>query len=135
MAIYPVNSTIQPLNNRGLADYFIIISAVTKQKIYIYIFKAREKEITMAYFTSYFAILMEGSFYRERLRQILKFCYFPFGFFNLCKTFLLIVRPFCILSWKKNEGKISAQPHTIVKQICLPNGNVLFLSLFSLSKN
>ena len=32
-------------------------------------------------------------------------------------------------------GKISAQPHTIVKQICLPNGNLLFLSLFSLSKN
>ena len=31
--------------------------------------------------------------------------------------------------------KISAQPHTIVKQICFPNGNVLFLSLFSLSKN
>ena len=31
-------------------------------------------------------------------------------------------------------GKISAQPHTIVKQICFPNGNVLFLSLFSLSK-
>ena len=64
MAIYPVNSNIQPLNNRGLADYFIIISAVTKQKIYIYIyiFKAREKEIIMAYFTSYFAILMEGSF-------------------------------------------------------------------------
>ena len=32
-------------------------------------------------------------------------------------------------------GKISSQPHTIVKQICFPNGNVLFLSLFSLSKN
>ena len=32
-------------------------------------------------------------------------------------------------------GKISAQPHTIVKQICFPNGDVLFLSLFSLSKN
>ena len=32
-------------------------------------------------------------------------------------------------------GKISAQLPTIVKQICLPNGNVLFLSLFSLSKN
>ena len=31
--------------------------------------------------------------------------------------------------------KISAQPHTIVKQICFPDGNVLFLSLFSLSKN
>ena len=64
MAIYLVNSTIQPLNNRGLADYFIIISAVTGQKIYIYIyiFKARKKEITMAYFTSYFAILMKGSF-------------------------------------------------------------------------
>ena len=31
--------------------------------------------------------------------------------------------------------KISAQPHTIVKQICFPDGNVLFLSLFSISKN
>ena len=35
--------------------------------------------------------------------------------------------------WK--DGKISAQSHPIVKQICFPNGNVLFLSLFSLSKN
>ena len=34
-----------------------------------------------------------------------------------------------------NQGKISAQPHTIVKQICFPNGNLLFLSLFPLSKN
>ena len=33
------------------------------------------------------------------------------------------------------SGKVSAQPHTIVKQICFPNGNVLFLSLFSLFKN
>ena len=32
-------------------------------------------------------------------------------------------------------GKISLQPHTIVKQICFPNGNVLCLSLFFLSKN
>lgn len=32
-------------------------------------------------------------------------------------------------------GKISAQLHTIVKQICFPNGHVLFLLLFSLSKN
>ena len=32
-------------------------------------------------------------------------------------------------------GKVSAQPHTIVKQICFPNGNVMFLSLFSLFKN
>ena len=30
-------------------------------------------------------------------------------------------------------GKISAQSPTIAKQICFPNGNVLFLSLFSLS--
>ena len=35
----------------------------------------------------------------------------------------------------KLVGKISAQPHTIVKQTCFPYGNVLFLSLFSLSKN
>ena len=33
------------------------------------------------------------------------------------------------------DNKISAQPHTIVNQICFLNGNVLFLSLFSLSKN
>ena len=33
------------------------------------------------------------------------------------------------------KGKISAQPHTIVKQICFPNGNLLFVSLFSQSKN
>ena len=32
-------------------------------------------------------------------------------------------------------GKISAQLHTIVKQIYFPSGSVLFLSLFSLSKN
>ena len=32
-------------------------------------------------------------------------------------------------------GKISAQRHTIVKQIYFPSGSVLFLSLFSLSKN
>ena len=38
-------------------------------------------------------------------------------------------------SSKEKRGKISAQPHTILKQICFPNGNVLFLSLFSLSKN
>ena len=36
---------------------------------------------------------------------------------------------------EKDLGKFSAQPHTIVKQICFPNGNVLFLLLFSLSKN
>ena len=36
---------------------------------------------------------------------------------------------------KNGLGKISAQPHTIVKQIWLPSGNVLFLLLFSLSKN
>ena len=39
------------------------------------------------------------------------------------------------LGCQKRSGKISAQPHTIVKQICFPNGNVLFLSLFSLFKN
>ena len=30
------------------------------------------------------------------------------------------------LARKTTFGKISAQPHTIVKQICFPNGNVLF---------
>ena len=33
------------------------------------------------------------------------------------------------------KDKVSVQPHSIVKQICFPNGNVLFLSLFSLFKN
>ena len=38
--------------------------------------------------------------------------------------------------WFNNSaGKISAHPHTILKQIRFPNGNPLFLSLFSLSKN
>ena len=36
---------------------------------------------------------------------------------------------------KYGLGKISEKPHTIVKQIGYPNGNVLFLSLFSQSKN
>ena len=35
----------------------------------------------------------------------------------------------------RSSGKVSAQPRTIVKQICFPNGNVLFLSLFSQFKN
>ena len=38
----------------------------------------------------------------------------------------------CTRSW---VGIISAQPHAIVKQIRFPKGKVLFLSLFSLSKN
>ena len=35
-----------------------------------------------------------------------------------------------LYGWHGYDGKISAQPHTIVKQICFPNGNVLFLSLW-----
>ena len=31
----------------------------------------------------------------------------------------------------KRVGKVSAQPHTIVKQICFPNGNVLFFIVLS----
>ena len=57
----------------------------------------------MAYFTSYSAILIEGSSQCERLRQKLNFCHFLFSFYILCKTFVLIARPFCILPWKKNE--------------------------------
>ena len=40
-----------------------------------------------------------------------------------------------LLEYGADYGKISAQPHTIIEKICFPNGNVLFLSLFSLSKN
>ena len=50
-----------------------------------------------------------------------------FGQFSSCLSRVAI--PFF------NIGKISAQPHTIVKQICFPSGNILFLSLFALSKN
>ena len=38
------------------------------------------------------------------------------------------------ITFDNSEGKVSAQPHTIVKQICFPNGNVLFLSLFLYSR-
>mgnify|MGYP007020706352 CR=1 FL=1 len=34
---------------------------------------------------------------------------------------------FAIFILMKKLGKVSAQRHTIVKQICFPNGNVLFL--------
>ena len=40
-----------------------------------------------------------------------------------------------IFSWLLKMDKIPIQPHTFVKQICFPNGNVLFMSLFSLSEN
>ena len=35
----------------------------------------------------------------ERLEVLL----LPFQFLHLCKTFVLVARPFCILSLKKNE--------------------------------
>ena len=39
---------------------------------------------------------------------------------NVCKVLYVVdVR-------ETHFGKISAQPHNIVKQICFPNGNVLF---------
>ena len=50
---------------------------------------------------------------------------------NLSFLFILV---WVIFKSKGRSGKVSAQPHTIVKQICFPNGNVLFLSLFSLFK-
>ena len=47
----------------------------------------------------------------------------------------VLIFHFPTLQFSQSSGKIFAQPHTIVKQICFPNGDVLFLSLFSLSKN
>ena len=47
----------------------------------------------------------------------------------------VIDRSFSFDTHVSKKGKISAQPHTIVKQICFPNGHILFWSLFSLSKN
>ena len=55
-----------------------------------------------------------------------------FLFVLLCPAIMKIV-PSTLIS--RIFGKISAQPHTVVKQICFPNGNLLFLSFFSLSKN
>ena len=40
-----------------------------------------------------------------------------------------------IFSWLLKMDKIPIQPHTFVKQICFPKGNVLFMLLFSLSEN
>ena len=40
-----------------------------------------------------------------------------------------------ILNHDRFRSKISAQARIIVKQLCFPNGNVLSLSWFSLSKN
>ena len=34
-----------------------------------------------------------------------------------------------IYFFEDTKGKISTQHHTIVKQICFPNSNVLFLSM------
>ena len=50
----------------------------------------------------------------------------PLGFFAQYSQVLFV--------FIKTEGKISAQPQTIVKQICFLNGNLLFLSLFSLNR-
>ena len=47
----------------------------------------------------------------------------------------VLIFHFPTLQFSHSSGKIFAQPHTIVKQICFPNGDVLFLSLFSLFKN
>ena len=54
------------------------------------------------------------------------------AFIHPCAKLCLMIQ---WLSLLLNWDKISAKPHTIVKQICFSNGNVLFLSLFSLSKN
>ena len=57
---------------------------------------------------------------------------------NIIPAFLVVFFPKSLLRNKsepKEYGKVSVQPHTIAKQICFPNGNVLFLSLFSLFKN
>ena len=71
-------------------------------------------------------------------------CYMNFVFFS-CRVVLLLMFSIVtrLIMMEANScfssiiifGKVSAQPHTILKQICFPNGNVLFLSLFSLFKN
>ena len=54
---------------------------------------------------------------------------------NLTGRFTIRHSPLVNFLLLRKVNKISAQPHTIVKQICFPNSNVLFLSLLSLSKN
>ena len=76
----------------------------------------------------------------ERLATLSSGCYlwyYPQDGSQLSRVILAIY--ICLLGHLAKigpiRGKISAQAHTIVKQICFPNGNVLFLSLLSLSKN
>ena len=60
----------------------------------------------------------------------------PFPDWHSNKLTAIPVSLFGFWTYKEErKRKVSAQSHTIVKQICFPNGNVLFLLLFSLSKN
>ena len=55
--------------------------------------------------------------------------------FLLLLAFIIRICLSALLLFVTGFGKVSAQPHTIVKQICFPNGDVLLISLFSLVKN
>ena len=55
--------------------------------------------------------------------------------FLLLLAFIIRICLSALLLFITGFGTVSAQPHTIVKQICFPNGNLLFISLFSLVKN
>ena len=55
--------------------------------------------------------------------------------FLLLLAFIIRICLSALLLFITGFGTVSAQPHTIVKQICFPNGDVLFISLFSLVKN
>ena len=55
--------------------------------------------------------------------------------FLLLLAFIIRICLSALLLFITGFDTVSAQPHTIVKQICFPNGNLLFISLFSLVKN
>ena len=55
--------------------------------------------------------------------------------FLLLLAFIIRICLSALLLFITDFGTVSAQPHTIVKQICFPNGNLLFISSFSLVKN
>ena len=55
--------------------------------------------------------------------------------FLLLLAFIIRICLSALLLFITGFGTVFAQPPTIVKQICFPNGDVLFISLFSLVKN
>ena len=83
-----------------------------------------------------FFFITQTSWFNIHTFELVKFLELLYALHSQILKYFKSTTVYLSLSVSEEEkGKISAQPHTIVKQICLPNGNLLFLSLFSLSKN